>query len=191
MNKHLRLRVLTLFSLLFFFSVSLFAQDKQVTIDLKNVSLKEVFSAIEKQTTYRFSYRNVVIDTTKDISISKTNATVSTILNEVLTEKNLEYNIVSSKSIVISDKPKDTGNARKKISGVIKDDNGIPIVGATIMEKGTNNGAISDMDGNFSFDIENNGILQISYIGYVEQTLSAANKTFFNITLKEDSRLLA
>lgn len=190
MNKHLRLRVLTLFSLLFFFSVSLFAQDKQVTIDLKNVSLKEVFSAIEKQTTYRFSYRNVVIDTTKDISISKTNATVSTILNEVLTEKNLEYNIVSSKSIVISDKPKDTGNARKKISGVIKDDNGIPIVGATIMEKGTNNGAISDMDGNFSFDIENNGILQISYIGYVEQTLSAANKTFFNITLKEDSRLL-
>lgn len=190
MNKHLRLRVLTLFSLLFFFSVSLFAQDKQVTIDLKNVSLKEVFSAIEKQTTYRFSYRNVVIDTTKDISISKTNATVSTILNEVLTEKNLEYNIVSSKSIVISDKPKDTGNARKKISGVIKDDNGIPIVGATIMEKGTNNGAISDMDGNFSFDIENNGILQISYIGYVEQTLSTANKTFFNITLKEDSRLL-
>lgn len=190
MNKHLRLRVLTLFSLLFLFSVSLFAQDKQVTIDLKNVSLKEVFSAIEKQTTYRFSYRNVVIDTTKDISISKTNATVSTILNEVLTEKNLEYNIVSSKSIVISDKPKDTGNARKKISGVIKDDNGIPIVGATIMEKGTNNGAISDMDGNFSFDIENNGILQISYIGYVEQTLSAANKTFFNITLKEDSRLL-
>lgn len=190
MNKHLRLRVLTLFSLLFLFSVPLFAQDKQVTIDLKNVSLKEVFSAIEKQTTYRFSYRNVVIDTTKDISISKTNATVSTILNEVLTEKKLEYNIVSSKSIVISDKPKDTGNATKKISGIIKDDNGIPIVGATIMEKGTNNGAISDMDGNFSFNIEKNGILQISYIGYVEQTLSAANKTFFNITLKEDSRLL-
>lgn len=190
MNKHLRLRVLTFFSLLFLFSVSLFAQDKQVTIDLKNVSLKEVFSAIEKQTTYRFSYRNVVIDTTKDISISKTNATVSAILNEVLTDKNLEYNIVSSKSIVISDKPKDTGIARKKISGVIKDDNGNPIVGATIMENGTNNGAISDMDGNFSFDIENNGILQISYIGYVEQTLSAANKTFFNIILKEDSRLL-
>lgn len=190
MNKHLRLRVLTFFSLLFLFSVSLFAQDKQVTIDLKNVSLKEVFSAIEKQTAYRFSYRNVVIDTTKDISISKTNATVSAILNEVLTEKNLEYNIVSSKSIVISDKPKDTGIARKKISGVIKDDNGNPIVGATIMENGTNNGAISDMDGNFSFDIENNGILQISYIGYVEQTLSAANKTFFNIILKEDSRLL-
>lgn len=62
MNKHLRLRMLTLFSLLFFFSVSLFAQEKLVTIHLENVSLREIFSAIEKQTTYRFSYRNVVID---------------------------------------------------------------------------------------------------------------------------------
>lgn len=190
MNKHLKLRMLTLFSLLFFFSVSLFAQEKGITVHLENVSLREVFSAIEKQTTYRFSYRNVVIDATKDISISKTKASVSSILNEALVGKNLEYNIVSSKSIVISDKQKSTTVGQKEISGIIKDVNGIPVVGATIMEKGTTNGSISDMDGNFTLNIAENGILQISYIGYTEQSVATANKTAFNITLKEDSLLL-
>ena len=118
MNKHLRLRMLTLFSLLFFFSVSLFAQEKLVTIHLENVSLREIFSAIEKQTTYRFSYRNVVIDATKDI-ISQTKVPVSSVLNEALAGKNLEYNIVSSKSIVISDRPKKTASDQKEISGII------------------------------------------------------------------------
>lgn len=190
MNKHLKLRMLTLLSLLFFFSVFLFAQEKQVTIHLDNVSLKEIFSAIEKQTSYRFSYRNVVIDTTKDISIFQTNVSVSSVLNEALTGKSLEYNIVSPKSIVISDKPQNIKTTTKKISGVIKDDDGNPIIGATIMEKGTNNGAISDMDGNFTLDIAENGIIQISYIGYAEQSISTANKNLFNIIMKEDSRLL-
>lgn len=115
MNKHLRLRMLTLFSLLFFFSVSLFAQEKLVTIHLENVSLREIFSAIEKQTTYRFSYRNVVIDATKDITISQTKVPVSSVLNEALAGKNLEYNIVSSKSIVISDRPKKTEIGRAHV----------------------------------------------------------------------------
>lgn len=190
MNKHLRLRMLTLFSLLFFFSVSLFAQEKLVTIHLENVSLREIFSAIEKQTTYRFSYRNVVIDATKDITISQTKVPVSSVLNEALAGKNLEYNIVSSKSIVISDKPKKTASDQKEISGIIKDSNGEPVTGATIIEKGTSNGAISDMDGHFSLNIAENGILQISYVGYVEQTIPTNNQTIFNIILKEDSRLL-
>lgn len=190
MNKHLRLRMLTLFSLLFFFSVSLFAQEKLVTIHLENVSLREIFSAIEKQTTYRFSYRNVVIDATKDITISQTKVPVSSVLNEALAGKNLEYNIVSSKSIVISDRPKKTASDQKEISGIIKDSNGEPVTGATIIEKGTSNGAISDMDGHFSLNIAENGILQISYVGYVEQTIPTNNQTIFNIILKEDSRLL-
>ena len=190
MNKHLRLRMLTLFSLLFFFSVSLFAQEKLVTIHLENVSLREIFSAIEKQTTYRFSYRNVVIDATKDITISQTKVPVSSVLNEALAGKNLEYNIVSSKSIVISDKPKKTASDQKEISGIIKDSNGEPVTGATIIEKGTSNGAISDMDGHFSLKVAENGILQISYVGYVEQTIPTNNQTIFNIILKEDSRLL-
>lgn len=152
---------------------------------MENVSLREIFSAIEKQTTYRFSYRNVVIDTTKDITISQTKVPVSSVLNEALAGKNLEYNIVSSKSIVISDRPKKTASDQKEISGIIKDSNGEPVTGATIIEKGTSNGAISDMDGHFSLNIAENGILQISYVGYVEQTIPTNNQTIFNIILKK------
>ena len=192
MDKHLKSRMLSLFSLLFFFSVTLLAQEKQITIHLENASLKEVFAAIEKQTTYRFSYRNVVIDPAQDITLAKSNATVSSVLNDALAGTNLEYNIVSAKSIVISDKQvkRISGKIKRKVSGIIKDANGELIAGATIMEQGTTNGAISDGDGNFSLDIADNGILQVSYIGFAEQLIPTSNKTTFTITLAEDTRLL-
>ena len=171
MNKQLKVRWLTLFSLLFF-SVSIYAQEKLVTIHLEKVSLKEVFSAIEKQTTYRFSYRDVVIDPTKNVTISQTQVPVSSVLDAVLEGKNLEYRIVSSKSIVITDKRKKSTSGKRNVSGVIRDGNGEPIVGANVVEKGTTNGTITDIDGNFVLGVSDNSMLQISYIGYVEQSVS-------------------
>lgn len=73
-----------------------------MTVNVKNASLKEVFRAIENQTTYRFSYRDVVVGSEKNINFSKT-ATVPSILNDLLAGRNLAYNIVSPESIVITD----------------------------------------------------------------------------------------
>ncbi|WP_025065258.1 STN domain-containing protein [Hoylesella enoeca] len=93
------------------------AQTQTVTLNLRNVSLKQVFGAIEKQTTYRFSYRNVVIDERRDITVSRTNETVQAVLDAVLEGRNLEYKIVSSKSIVISDKPHQRPQVVRKATG--------------------------------------------------------------------------
>lgn len=193
MKKQSHLTLFMFVSLLFFFSGSIFSQEKKVTIKLRNASLKEVFNAIEKQTTYRFSYRDVVIDTAKDISLSKQDAPVSSILDEVLRGKNLEYSIVSLKSIVISDKrPVEStgGNQSKKVAGSVKDESGEPVIGASIKEKGSTNGAISDQDGAFSLEIADKGIIQISFIGYKDQELSASNKSFIQIVLQEDTEML-
>ena len=56
----------------------------------------------------------------------------------------------------------------KTITGIIVDTNGVPIIGANILEKGSRNGTITDFDGNFSLNVKDNAILQISYIGYLE-----------------------
>ena len=77
------------------------AQEQKVTVELKNATLKQVFKSIERQTTYRFSYRNTLVDNKNDITISKRQVDVSVVLNEALKGRNLTYTIVSSKSIVI------------------------------------------------------------------------------------------
>ena len=79
---------------------------------------------------------------------------------------------------------------QKKISGVVKDKDGVPVIGANILVKGTTNGTITDMDGRFSLDIPNNAILQVSYIGYKTQEIVVGNQTSLNIRLREDTEAL-
>lgn len=92
MNKQTKMKLLIIVSLLFILSVPhAKAQEKTVTVNFKHASLKEVLNAIEKQTTYRFSYRDVVVDTKKDVTISRTNALVTSVLDEILSGKKLDY----------------------------------------------------------------------------------------------------
>lgn len=193
MNKHAKLKQFTLLSLLFFFYVHVFAQEKRVTIDMENASLREIFNSIEKQTTYRFSYRDVVVDTLKNISISKANVSVSSILEEALAGRNLDFNIVSPKSIVISDKQKvssDDENQLKHVLGVVRDVNGESVIGTNVIEKGTANGIITDIDGKFALNVKKNATLHISYIGYASQEVPVKNQSNFTITLFEDLQAL-
>lgn len=79
----------------------------------------------------------------------------------------------------------------KKITGVIVDQTGETVIGANVVVKGTTNGTISDLDGNFTLDnVPSDGILQISYIGYLSQEIPVANQTSFNIRLIEDTQTL-
>lgn len=76
------------------------------------------------------------------------------------------------------------------ISGNVKDSNGEPIIGASVLEKGTTNGIITDFDGNFNLTVNPNSILSISFVGYKTQEISVNGKTTFNIVLNEDTEVL-
>jgi len=81
--------------------------------------------------------------------------------------------------------------AQKTVSGVIIDVAGEPVIGANVIEKGTTNGIITDMDGKFSLMVAgNNSVLQISYVGYITQEIAVGSRTTINITLTEDTRAL-
>lgn len=102
------------------------AQQK-VTVNVVNASLKQVFSTIENQTSYRFSYKSDIIDHRKDITIRKSGVPVTTVLDAALKGRNLKYSVVSQKSIVVSEKhaaaaPQQSN--KHKMQGVVKDDNG-------------------------------------------------------------------
>jgi TonB-dependent SusC/RagA subfamily outer membrane receptor len=79
----------------------------------------------------------------------------------------------------------------KSVSGSVVDAKGEPIIGASVLVKGTSNGTISDMDGNFSLkNVPNNATLQVSFIGYVAQTISVAGKNTIKVVLQENSQVL-
>ena len=76
------------------------------------------------------------------------------------------------------------------VKGIVKDNFGEPVIGANVTEKGTTNGMITDLDGNFSLTVQKNATLVISYIGYVTQEIAIKGNTNLNIILKEDSKAL-
>ena len=79
----------------------------------------------------------------------------------------------------------------KKVTGVVKDTTGETVIGASIIEKGTSNGTITNADGNFSLTVSSNATtLQISYVGYQMQDVSISGKTSIAVILKEYSELL-
>ena len=79
---------------------------------------------------------------------------------------------------------------KKQISGTVIDESGESIIGANIIEKGTTNGTVTDFDGNFSLQIENDAILHVSYIGYYPQDIPTSGKTSIEIVLVEDTKTL-
>lgn len=80
--------------------------------------------------------------------------------------------------------------AQVTLKGVIKDSKGEPIIGASILQKGTGNGTISDFDGNFQLKVPIPSILNISYVGYKTQEISVTNSDFLTVILKDDAELL-
>lgn len=190
MNKHRNFRMLTTFIVLLLFCwVNVYAQEQKVTVNVKSASLKEIFKEIEKQTTYRFSYRNVLLDNRKDITLSKTNVTVPSVLNEVFKGRDLEYKIVSSKMIAISEKTKEAISTGKshKISGIVKDIHGEPIIGANVVVKGTTIGSITGIDGGFSFEAPVGATLTVTYIGYSELDIKINSALPLNLIMKENA----
>ena len=78
----------------------------------------------------------------------------------------------------------------KTVTGTVIDAAGIPVIGANVLVKGTTNGTITDIDGNFTLEVSSGDVLEISYIGYVTQELPVGNKSQFNVTLAEDTQAL-
>ena len=77
-----------------------------------------------------------------------------------------------------------------QISGTVKDATGEPLIGASVIEKGTTNGSMADVDGNFALTVKPNAVLEVSFIGYKTQTINVGQTTVFNIVLVDESNVL-
>ncbi len=193
MNSHKK-NLLFLFCLfLFCLAGNLSAQNKTISIDVKNVNLEQFFNIVEKQTSYKFSYRNSILDEKQNITLKMENVSIDDVLNTVLVPKGLKYSIASEYLIVITKAGQAKVNLSsnpKKITGKVTDEKGVPIIGANILLDGTSIGTISDVDGNFNIEAPENGLVTVTYIGYIPQKIDIAGKSFLNVLLQEDTKIL-
>ena len=194
MDNSIMKRALLPASICFWLTSAAFAQEQKVTVDLKQRPLTELFSTIEKQTPYRFSYRDIILQGKGNVTISEQNVPTKEVLANVLHPLGLDFELQSEKNIVIFNRAEasvsTSSSSTKKVKGTIVDASDIPIIGANVMVKGTTNGTITDLDGNFSLEVSEGDLLEISYIGYLTQTLQVGKENTLAITLKEDSKQL-
>ena len=143
-----------------------FAQG-EISLSVENVDLKTLLVEIEKKSDIRFTYLNQLSDTNKDISLVVTNKTVEEILNLVLSKKGMEFTRTGNTIAIQMRSPQNRQTApTKKVTGIVTDSNGEPIIGANVSVKGTTTGTITDIDGHFSLEAIQGQTILVSFIGY-------------------------
>lgn len=188
-KHHFKLRP-ALLSLCMLTFIGGYSQTGQVNLNLKNASVKELFREIEKQTSYRFSYRDAEVNNKGGITISGQGKELKEVLTNELAKQQLSYTVSGNKIIVSPAKNEAVSTKEKKVTGKVVDTKGEPVIGATIMEKGTNNGTITDFDGNFTLNVSDKSMIEVSYIGYQTQSIKAVSDKELAVTLREDTELL-
>ncbi|MDR2763804.1 MAG: carboxypeptidase-like regulatory domain-containing protein [Tannerella sp.] len=153
------------------------SQEAKVSIRLQNKPVSEVFTAIKTQTSYSFWFDIRDVDLEQLVTVNVKNESVMSALSQALKNQNVDFNILGSHIIIA---PKGTFHTSvsvtqqgKHVTGAVVDEKGEPVIGANIMEKGTTNGTVTDVEGKFSLSVSDRAVLQVSFVGYISQEISA------------------
>lgn len=186
-----RKRLLLLAGLLFSCSLTGWAQN--VTLKFERAKFETVLSDIRKQTGFSLVFSDQLVDVNRKVSIDVKDTPLDQALTKLLEGTRLSFEVKNNKIYLVEkDASKDVlrPGKRKKITGTIVDTTGEPVIGANVVEKGTTNGTVTDIDGKFEFEISDKSILKISYIGYSDQEISVGNASVLTIKLAEDAQAL-
>jgi hypothetical protein len=158
---------------------------EKVHLKVDNVTLKDALKEIERQSTFTFLYNDALIDVNQTISYSSKEQTVKELLDQILDKRGINYTIIENQ--IVLTKAVKMQEGKKAITGKVTDsETGQGLPGVQILEKGTNNGAITDVDGNFSLTVSENSYLVISYLGYVTEEYEVKSRADFNFALVPD-----
>lgn len=159
------------------------AQDVRVTLNLPNSTLSKVMDSIERQTRYLFSPA-AGVDVGQSVSISVTEAPVSTVLNQLSTATGLDFKVEGTTIFVTPQKPLQA----RLVRGTVADQAGMPVPGVSVFVRGTSIGTTSDLDGNFTLSVPgevSGGSLVFSSLGYEEVEMPLGTRSVFNVLIRE------
>lgn len=182
-------RILFLFSVCFLSlhsyaaNIGAYAQQKNLTIEMRNKTVKEVLDYIEKNSEFIFFYYSKAIDTKRIVSLSVKDQPITVILDQLFKNTDVLYEIkdrqisLKREELPTEQRPQDSKQQKRKLVGTVTDaSSSDPLVGVSISVKNSpGTGTITDLDGKFSIEVSNNTELTFSYIGYKQQVLSVGD----------------
>ena len=192
---------ITLF-VLFSFASLLYASNNYAQRTMLNISsqtrtVSEVLTEIEKQTDFTFFYNNKQVDLKRKVTLNVKNENVFSVLKKLFSGTNTTYkvldkNIILSEKSAISSATKEVAIVQqvgRSVKGVVVDDKGEPVIGANVLVRGTTNGVITNVNGEFILSASKSDVLVVSFVGYATQEIPVSEKQM-TIVLKEDTELL-
>lgn len=177
----------------FLLCMNLSALAQSLQMQLKGVTVEKAMTELRQKSGYSFVFESADVNTAKVVSVNAKD--VKQAVEQILRGQSVSYEI-KGKNIVVSKKQGKTvatakaNNPKKKVTGTITDENGEPIIGATIKEKGTQNAVISDVDGNFVLNTTEGAELEITYIGYADLTLKVTGKDKYSVSMSSGTKEL-
>lgn len=184
LNKTLKIMKLT--ALLFVLSLvqvsaNVYSQNQRMSLNLQNVTIKQVLTEIEEKTELKFLYRDKTVED-KIVSVEATDIPVYQILEEVLTNSGNTYRLMENNLIIVGSS--ELMQPDRRVTGKVTNKTGDPLPGVTIVVKGTTSGVITDMNGNYSLgNLPQNAVLIYSFVGMAPQEVAVGSQSTINIVL--------
>ncbi|WP_422351053.1 TonB-dependent receptor [Flagellimonas sp.] len=174
-----------------------YSQKTRISLDFEDVTTENVLEAIERSTDFRFVYKLEDVNLQRLITINVKDQRIKAVLDILFDGTLTDYKVRNTQVMLRKRVQNNTGpvganeSMQFTVSGAVTDGDGNPLPGASIVEKGTANGTDTDFDGNFSIDVsDENAVLEVSYIGFVTQSIPLSGRTSLGIVLVEDTAQL-
>ncbi|MEX6688213.1 TonB-dependent receptor [Danxiaibacter flavus] len=176
----------------------------RLSLKVKGERLDKILKKIESETTFRFVVDAAVAQSVQNITVSANEATLTDVLDNILTPNHLSYEQDGNNIIIKKDPQHISGNKsydltqfngflkfKEVVKGTVVDEKNVPLANVTVQEKGTSNGTVTKEDGSFSISVEDaNAILSFSFVGYQTREIKVQrNKPVQATLISETSRL--
>jgi len=193
-KKWIRIMKLTFFlicSISFYASGSIYSQNTKLTLDSRGTTVLELMEQIESKSHFLFLYHPGDFDLNKKVNKNFKNASIDKILETAFSGEQISYEIFDRQILITKNEENKpvtkVGIQEKKVTGIVTDEDGLPIPGVNVVVKGTTIGVITDGDGKFELTVpSDDAILAFSFIGFVTQELPLNGKSSVSVILRDD-----
>ncbi len=195
LQKLLRVMKLTTFLLLIsvisVFAGKTYSQTKDLNLNMKNSSIKEVLLKIEEQSEFYFMYSEKLVDVNRKVSVNIKNQKIDEVLDDLFAKTNVKYTVkdrfILLTTVEVSGN-EITAQQQRTVSGTVTDNTGQPLPGVTVVVKGTTQGTVTSTDGEYTIsNIPENATLQFSFVGMLTKEIVVGNQTTINIEMAVDA----
>ncbi|MGV8815558.1 MAG: SusC/RagA family TonB-linked outer membrane protein [Gelidibacter sp.] len=207
-HTYLKLKLTLLFLIVSFLKIQAnsfsYSDDQKMSLNIHQASLIKIFEEIESISDYRFLFESKQIDNERKITLKLNNKDIKEVLDVIFSDTEIKYQ-VKGRQVILERVTKTKEPAysttfnsnedykkdlQQQVKGIVSDAQGMPMIGANIIEKGTANGVQTDFDGNYSITVPPNAVLVFSYVGFKSKEIKVTDQAIISVTLEEDAALL-